>query len=108
VARRAVHTFAVPALSPAVVEVAELLASELVTNALAHGNGRVKVLMECGAGGLAVTVCDDHPARPEVVEAEPLAPGGRGLHMVQTLAQEWGVVPADEGPGKGVWFRLAG
>jgi two-component sensor histidine kinase len=102
-ARRAVHDFAA-AVSPASARTAELLASELVTNAVTHGRGQVQVLMEYDAGGLAVTVTDDEPAPPVMAEASRSATGGRGMRLVDVLSSDWGVTPGR--PGKGVWFRL--
>jgi two-component sensor histidine kinase len=102
-ARRAVHDFAA-AVSPASAWTAELLASELVTNAVTHGCGAVRVLMEYDATGLAVTVTDDEPAPPVVSEALPSATSGRGMRLVDVLSSDWGVKP--DRPGKGVWFRL--
>jgi hypothetical protein len=56
---------------------------------------------------LAISVSDDAPTMPFVAAGvDPLAVGGRGVLMVQRLAQEWGVTPRDGGPGKVVWFRL--
>jgi two-component sensor histidine kinase len=103
-ARRAVHDFAV-AVSPSAARTAELLASELVTNAVTHGCGHVQVVMEYGTDGLAVTVTDEEPTPPVITEAPPSATGGRGMRLVDVLSSSWGVVPGR--PGKGVWFRLA-
>jgi two-component sensor histidine kinase len=102
-ARRAVHDFAA-AVSPASASTAELLASELVTNAVTHGRGAVRVLMEYDANGLAVTVTDDEPSPPVIADAAPSATGGRGMRLVDVLSSDWGVTP--DRPGKGVWFRL--
>jgi two-component sensor histidine kinase len=102
-ARRAVHDFAT-AVSPASAWTAELLASELVTNAVTHGSGAVRVVMEYDVDGLAVTVSDDEPARPVITDAAPSDTGGRGLRLVDVLASDWGVT--SDRPGKGVWFRL--
>ena len=104
-ARRAVHDFA-EAVSPSTARTAELLASELVTNAVTHGRGEVTVLMEYDRDGLAVTVSDDEPAMPHVEPATPAAQGGRGLRLVEVLSSAWGVKPDRRGNGKGVWFRL--
>jgi anti-sigma regulatory factor (Ser/Thr protein kinase) len=71
-ARRAVHDFA-EAVSPSTARTAELLASELVTNAVTHGRGEVTVVMEYDNDGLAVTVSDDEPAMPEVAAAPAAA-----------------------------------
>lgn len=102
-ARRAVHDFAA-AVSPAAATTAELLASELVTNAVTHGRGEVTVVMEYDAHGLAVTVTDDEPAPPVISDAPLSATGGRGMRLVDVLASDWGVTP--DRHGKGVWFRL--
>jgi two-component sensor histidine kinase len=105
-ARQAVHDFAT-AVSPSSARTAELLASELVTNAVTHGRGEVRLIMEYDDdSGLAVTVADDEPAAPEVPPTAPNALGGRGLRMVEVLSSAWGVERNRRGPGKGVWFRL--
>lgn len=104
-ARRAVHDFAC-AVSPACADTAELLASELVTNAVTHGRGQVRVLMEYDAAGLAITVCDDEPSLPVISDAPVAATGGRGMRLVDVLSTSWGVTR--ERPGKAVWFRLDG
>lgn len=106
-ARSAVREFAESVLAGETAGTAELLVSELVTNALTHGRGTITVSMEYGAGGFVVTVCDDEPSRPQVPPDRPLALGGRGLRMVDVLADEWGVTPDNAGTGKGVWFRLS-
>lgn len=106
-ARQAVLAFAMGSVSAETAETAELLASELVTNALMHGTGQITVLMEYDADGLGVTVCDDEPALPALPDPDPLSLGGRGLHLVAALADTWGVTPNHGAPGKGVWFRLA-
>jgi anti-sigma regulatory factor (Ser/Thr protein kinase) len=105
-ARQAVLAFATGSVSAEAAETAELLTSELVTNALMHGSGRITVVMEHDRDGLAVTVCDDEPALPALPDPDPLSLGGRGLHLVAALADAWGVTPVDGSPGKGVWFRL--
>jgi two-component sensor histidine kinase len=105
-ARAAVREFTGSTVPSETSQTAELLVSELVTNALTHGRGTITVHLEHGASGLVVTVCDDDPSHPEVPPQVPLALGGRGLHMVEVLATEWGIAPNLSGPGKGVWFRL--
>jgi two-component sensor histidine kinase len=89
------------------IDLAELLTSELVTNAIRHGSGHVSVSLRHQDGVLAISVSDDDAAMPVVPPEEPLALGGRGVRMVQRLAQDWGVSPREKEPGKVVWFRLA-
>jgi anti-sigma regulatory factor (Ser/Thr protein kinase) len=106
-ARAAVRAFAEPIIGDEAAGTAELLVSELVTNALTHGRGTITVQLEHGSTGLLITVCDDEPTHPEVPPQVPLALGGRGLRMVEVLADDWGITPAASGPGKGVWFRVS-
>jgi len=85
-------------------EVAELLTSEVVTNAVVHAHSGVRVTVESVPGGARVSVADSNPLvpalRPPVHEAEH----GRGLHLVDTLAHRWGVDAVGE--GKAIWFEL--
>ncbi len=91
--------------APALVEVALVLVSELVTNAVVHGrsNPRLAVLARVG-GGLFVGVGDDDSRHPVMQDEDQQALGGRGLRLLDSLATRWGVRP--EPPGKVVWFEL--
>ena len=105
-ARRAVRDVAFPVVNGEVADTAELLASELVTNAVMHGTGFVTLAIDRCEQTLEVSVGDDSPGIPQVQPERPLSLGGRGLRMVAALAGEWGVKPRGDGPGKMVWFRL--
>jgi anti-sigma regulatory factor (Ser/Thr protein kinase) len=105
-ARRFVRRTLGDGVSRETLELAELLTSELVTNAIRHGSGHVSVAVRRRDGVLTVSVSDDDAAVPVVPPEEPLALGGRGVRMVQRLAEDWGVSPRENGPGKVVWFRL--
>ncbi|MFE9421657.1 ATP-binding protein [Kitasatospora sp. NPDC006697] len=86
-------------------DTAELLASELVTNALLHtGAGAVLDAAPTGAGGLLVEVRDEGGGLPAPRSADADATSGRGLLLVEALADRWGVrLRAD---GKTAWFEL--
>ncbi|MFK4145425.1 ATP-binding protein [Streptomyces sp. NPDC004065] len=86
-------------------EVAELLTSELVTNALVHTDDEAILTATVTPRGLRVEVRDFVARRPR-----PRPQGGcdgtsgRGLVLVQSLADAWGVSSHDV--GKSVWFEL--
>jgi two-component sensor histidine kinase len=84
---------------------AELLVSELVTNAITHGSGEVSITIEYGVRSVTVAVSDGSSEAPSMQPERLLSLGGRGLRMIETLASAWGVTPRPEG-GKNVWFRL--
>ncbi|MER5804420.1 ATP-binding protein [Streptomyces mirabilis] len=88
-------------------EIAELLTSELVTNALIHTDHDAVLTATVGPRGLHVEVRDFVGRRPRL--RVPIADDGthgRGLVLVQSLADAWGVRP--HGVGKSVWFELDG
>lgn len=105
-ARRVVRRMVSPLVPADVVHTAELLVSELVTNAITHGTGTVRLFVDCVNHCVSVTVSDDDPASPELQPERLLSEGGRGLRMIESLAGSWGVKPHDDGQGKDVWFRL--
>lgn len=87
------------------VETAELLVSEIVTNALVHAGTPIDVGFSFIDGGLRVEVTDGSPHAPSPRGYGPSAGTGRGLMLLEEMVDEWGVV-ADE-PGKTVWFQIA-
>jgi anti-sigma regulatory factor (Ser/Thr protein kinase) len=98
----ALRAWAVPA-DPADVA---LLTSELVTNAVQHTASPVLTLVvSCSRGQVRVDVHDTSSVLPEVADVPADAESGRGLHLVASLAREWGFyrTPA----GKAVYFTLA-
>jgi anti-sigma regulatory factor (Ser/Thr protein kinase) len=105
-ARRLVRRVLADMVSDDLTDTAELLVSELVTNAITHGTGMVTLSIDCAKDELSVTVSDDDPKQPEIQPERLMALGGRGLRMIDSLASEWGVTPRTDGPGKDVWFRL--
>ncbi|WP_179271805.1 ATP-binding protein [Actinomadura meyerae] len=104
-----------------------LIASELVTNAVVHGacGGRIRVRLRLEPASVLLAVWDPSersPVRKRPLEAvlgdaapdaEALSPeredgtGGRGVPIVQALADECGVAPTADPVGKWVWARLS-
>lgn len=86
-------------------EIAELLTSELVTNALIHTDHDAVLTATVGPTGLRVEVRDFVARRPRLrVPNADDGTHGRGLVLVQSLADAWGV--RAHGVGKAVWFEL--
>ncbi|MEU5042459.1 ATP-binding protein [Streptomyces griseorubiginosus] len=86
-------------------EIAELLTSELVTNALVHTDRDAVVTATVGPQALRVEVRDFVAHRPRVrIPEAGESTHGRGLVLVQSLADAWGV--RAHGVGKSVWFEL--
>lgn len=90
---------------PGRAETAELLASELVTNALVHTDRDAFVTATVGPRRLRVEVRDRVARGPRVrAPRESEDVNGRGLVLVQSLADTWGV--RAQSAGKVVWFEL--
>ena len=86
--------------------VAVLLTSELVTNAIRNEPGEIIALaISCSCGQLRVDVHDTSRLWPVLMEAPADAEAGRGLMLVATLSDQWGVYPTPA--GKAVYFTLA-
>lgn len=84
-------------------DTAALLVSELVTNALVHTAGGAQ-LTATVTDRLRVEVRDCASARPEPRPPTGDGTSGRGLILVRSLADAWGVLP--HAFGKSVWFEL--
>ncbi|MFF8815270.1 ATP-binding protein [Streptomyces pactum] len=90
-----------------IADTAELLVSELATNAYHHTTTDAYISMEWEPEppDLRVAVWDTAPGLPRPRAAGPDDEGGRGLALVKSCADDWGV---DRYPnGKAVWFTMA-
>lgn len=89
---------------PQIVEDAELIGCELVTNALAHTCGSVVVSLTTCGSVLEIGVEDSDPHRPKAAVAPHEEESGRGLQITGALALECG---CDLSPHhKVMWARL--
>ncbi|MFC7896569.1 SpoIIE family protein phosphatase [Streptomyces sp. NPDC057381] len=87
------------------VDTAQLLVSELVTNAVLHARTEAEVTLSRREGLVAVGVRDRRPDRGLVSQhCPPQAGTGQGLALVERLASRYGVDVGDG--GKTVWFEL--
>jgi anti-sigma regulatory factor (Ser/Thr protein kinase) len=92
--------------APVDLDVAVLLTSELMTNAIRHeAGGTVTLTIDCSGGQLRVDVHDTSGFMPVLVEAAIDAETGRGLMLVASLADDWGFYRTPS--GKAVYFALA-
>ncbi|WP_326767836.1 ATP-binding protein [Streptomyces sp. NBC_01591] len=92
-------------------ESGELILSELVTNALrapAPGDRMVGVRIVCRERGalLRLEVSDAGEGRPRIRRPGAFETTGRGLQLVDALADRWGVDERWGGIGKTVWAEL--
>ena len=87
-----------------VVGDAELLVSEVVTNAIRHGGPLIRLNVTVDGRGLEVRVYDGARTMPVPRHPDVDVPNGRGLQIVESVATSWGIVM--EATGKTVWFRI--
>ena len=83
-------------------QLAELLTSELVTNAVVHAATEIMLRVEASQSFVRVEVGDTNPEMPRM---RPPGVGGYGLRLVDQLATSWGAQPAGAN-GKIVWFEI--
>ena len=90
--------------------------SELVTNAVQHGRAPITLRVTAMPRTLRVAVTDGSNRPPKLrsrARTRPLASDrrsgnhGRGLAIVETVADRWGCAPSVQSPGKTVWCDLS-
>ncbi|KUL45964.1 hypothetical protein ADL28_36260 [Streptomyces violaceusniger] len=89
---------------------AELIVSELFTNAVRHTSSEeVRCSLQLIGTRLRLEVADQGCARtvPEARSVTADQEGGRGLMLVEALSEAWGVRPNQAGAGRAVWAYLA-
>jgi anti-sigma regulatory factor (Ser/Thr protein kinase) len=86
------------------VDTLVLLVSELVANAVEHGRGPLHLMLDSVDGRVRMEIQDGSHSTPTPQDAGLLAEGGRGLMIVQSLADAWGV--REVSGGMSVWFEL--
>jgi anti-sigma regulatory factor (Ser/Thr protein kinase) len=90
---------------------AELLVSELVSNAISHGSrgggDHIRVSLRSDGTQVCLLVWDQNLTLPTPAEPDTGTPDGRGLMIVAALAARWGSYRTQDGGGKIVWAVLA-
>jgi CheY-like chemotaxis protein len=85
---------------------AQLLASELVANAVLHVSGPCALELNHHDDVLHIAVADAGHGMPDLQVLGPTSENGRGLHIISAFSTAWGVDHLDDG-GKLVWAELA-
>ena len=83
---------------------AMLLTSEVVTNVIVHTASAPELELSREGAAVLVSVADGSPVPPHRRSHSATAATGRGLQMLQELANDWGWTPVRD--GKAVWFLL--
>ncbi|MGW0413313.1 ATP-binding protein [Streptomyces collinus] len=92
-------------LGAEVVHTAELLVSELVTNAVQYaGTGSVSLAVCLDEAVLRIEVCDTSPVLPQPALPDADSEGGRGLFLVAALADRYHAEPTKN--GKCCWAEI--
>jgi hypothetical protein len=87
-------------------DIAVLLTSDLVTNAITHwDSATITLAVRCSGSQLRVDVCDTPRSLPAAVSEHAVAEAGPGLALVAALSTEWGSFLTSG--GKAMYFALA-
>lgn len=88
-----------------VVQDVVLMVSELATNCVRHSGTPFALAVTRSEEGIRVEVTDLADGVPKLRSTRPSDSTGRGLHIIDMLAQQWGV-QAQAPAGKMVWFTV--
>lgn len=106
-ARQLVRRMVAPYMSAPTLDTIELLTSEVVTNAVVHAGSSPIVEVTAEGGTVRISVQDQNPTWPMPREVPEDATSGRGMVLVDAMADAWGVERiADD--GKRIWFEVRG
>jgi anti-sigma regulatory factor (Ser/Thr protein kinase) len=92
--------------SEPLVETAELLITELISNAIRHASSPPVLRIDVDSGTVRIAVSDESTKTPDVRHAGLEDEDGRGLLLVESLATSWGWTRTTG--GKQIWFTLNG
>lgn len=87
-------------------ETVTLLVSEVVTNAVLHARTEIAVTMGRADDGVRISVSDGSSLTPSMRRHSATATTGRGVHLLDRLADSWTAEPTDD--GKTVSFTVSG
>lgn len=85
-------------------EETQLIVDELAANAIVHAKTKFELSIELWEHGLRIIVSDLSKRKPVVRYPDPLQENGRGLFLLDHVAQDWGYHPTPT--GKCIWARV--
>ena len=91
---------------PDVADTVAVMTSELATNSIRHAASAFEVGVHRSAREIRVEVTDEGSGVPTVLSPDPTQPSGRGLFIVEQLADDWGVRASRDLNAKTVWFSV--
>lgn len=94
-------------VGPALADDLLLAVSELVTNAVEHGDGEVRLRLRNEGAAIHLRVGDQGGGTPVVHPFGPRSERSRGLAIVQALSTDWGWCVDAKTQGKWVWASFA-
>jgi anti-sigma regulatory factor (Ser/Thr protein kinase) len=89
---------------PEVLAAVELMVSELTSNCIRHARSDFELKIDVQSQ-IRVEVSDTGGGQPTVLSPSSHQPSGRGLRIVEAMADSWGIIPSSS--GKTVWFTLS-
>jgi anti-sigma regulatory factor (Ser/Thr protein kinase) len=87
-----------------VLDIVNILVSELVTNAITHAKSEADVTVLLTPTAIRIEVTDTGTGTPHPKELVQEGTSGRGLAIVEAMSSAWGVHPREQ--GKTVWFEV--
>lgn len=105
-ARRLTRTALAAWGEPQLADSAELLVSELVTNAIRYGRGAISITLALTDSALQISVADFGRGLPQLRAASDEDSNGRGLAIVATLCARWAVTTRLNGKTVSCWLDL--
>lgn len=94
-------------IPPDVADAIAVMVSELATNAVRHAATDFTVTIDRDGREIRIAVTDTGSGRPALQSPAPTDHSGRGLRIVEALADNWGVTETADRTGKTVWFTVA-
>ncbi len=108
IGRRALRDILMTHDLPALIDPAELLASELLSNAVRHTKGPAALKLRRSGPSFRLGAWDTDPTPPATATTPTHDESGRGLHLIDACSDDWGWFQVDRNGtrGKYVWCEL--